>query len=757
MSNIINWISTIAIVFVVLSIALGFFRGWAKALARFVCLFVGFLVALFVSPAIASAVINKFTNGTTISLAGLTFDFQELINNVSGDGGVVADLLSAENTTSDLAKGLMNIVINLVLFLLIFIVISVLSYLVYFIVTLVMSRKRKREGETIEKTQAYWWLKVLGGGIGLISSVVVCLAFLNPVFGVMNICDRLVVQEESSAEKASATLSSNLICGELYYKEDKNIGQVEVYIEKYSEIRDAYNKSVMGAVFNATGIKSLGSMTFGYLTNVKQGNLKTNFTDEFISIVNTYNAYKKAFVINKFDITNNESIDNFVNLYNNAKQSEVVKNYVTEFVPNFYQKWSTGEKFMGMECPVKGDFQTIFLEILKVFNTSSFKQIDNNLLNLTDVVKIANNHNIIKNSRNNISITDTLIEGEGFIEEVVVELSSTLEMRRALPVVLNETIDILYKQVVGDGRNLEKANLTNAEIDSIDFSQEGKVIENAFVKILKVFKNIDGKDDSALISELKNIGAALDNARESKIIAKPMKGFMIGFAEKNLEGNVKDTLINNIEKYWDITENPENAKFKFENMFEAIEGAAKIADSLGKDSQDINVSDLAGVLEVIIDNETLKDEVTQAITNNIIGDVVDNPDDAEILSDMLDTFVNNIETKEDIPAELEAGQALVDIMNNAKQNDNEVVLTEGQEQTEANDFVDTIINSNAIMAMVKENGDDSALKDTTTDMKGDVSFIKSAIDEYDTKGDAELEANKKALQKLFGTAGYVAD
>lgn len=757
MGNVINLVSTIVIVFVILSIVFGFFRGWAKALTRFLCLLVGFLVALFVSPVISTAVINKFTNGTVLSFASIKIDFQEIIKNLSGEGGILEDLLSAEETTVDLAKGVMNIAVNIVLFLAIFILISVLSYIVYFIVTLVLSHKRKKNGDVVEKTKAYWWLKVLGGGIGLISSVVVCLAFLNPVFGVMNICDRLIVQEETTEKTANATFSNSLICGELYYKEDETIGQVEGYIEKYAELRDAYNKSIMGVVFNATGIKSLGSSTFGYLTKVNQGGLKTNFTDEFVAIVNTYNAYKKTFVTNKFEITDNEDIDNIVELYNNAKQSEVVKNYLTEFIPNFYKKWSTGEKYFGMECPVQGEFETVFLEILKVFNTSSFKQIDNNLLNFTNIIKVANNYEIIKNTRDGDSITDVLVDGEGFVEDVVVVFASTLEMKRALPVILNETIDILYDKVVDDGRTLEKANLTNTEIDLINFKQEGKVIENAFVKILKVFKNIEGKDDSALISELKNIGSALDNARESKIIAKPMKGFMIGFAEKNLEGTVKETLVSNIEKYWDITENPENAEFKFEDMFEAIEGAAKIADSLGKDSQDVNVSDLADVLEVIIENDTLKDEVTQAITNKIIGDVVEDAGDAEILSDMLSTFVNNIESKEDIPAELEAGQALVDVMNNAKQNDNEVVLTEGQEQTEANDFVETIINSNAIMAMVKENGDDSALKDTTTGMKGDVSFIKTAIDGYQTNGDAELEANKKALQKLFGTPGYVAD
>ena len=117
MGNVINLVSTIVIVFVILSIAFGFFRGWAKALTRFICLLVGFLVALFVSPAISTAVINKFTNGTVLSFASIKIDFQEIIKKLSGEGGILEDLLSAEETTVDLAKGVMNIAVNIVLFL----------------------------------------------------------------------------------------------------------------------------------------------------------------------------------------------------------------------------------------------------------------------------------------------------------------------------------------------------------------------------------------------------------------------------------------------------------------------------------------------------------------------------------------------------------------------------------------------------------------------------------------------------------------
>ena len=755
MSSIINIVSAVIVALLVIGFFVGFFRGWAKSLTRFICLLVSFVVALFVAPVIAETIVSKFASGTQLSIAGFSVDFKEVVNSLVNDSALVDTLLGPDSTTTHLATALMNVVINLVLFLLIFLAISILSWIIYSIVTLVMGVKKKKNGNVVEKTKSYWWLKVLGGGIGFVSSIVMIMALLNPVFGVMNICDKFVGEPKTStAQTASAYSPSNLICGELYYKNEEPT-LVDEYTEKYLEFRSLFNKSVGGFVLKYTGTQALGGMAFNHLTSVKQGSLDVSFVDEFVAIAETYNLYKTNFSGQKFDITDNDDIDAVLKIYGTAKKSELVKNYLIEFSPEIYTKWNNNEKFLGIPCPVNNEYKNIFLLTLSVMNTSNFKQIDQNLESILKIIKIANNNDIIEKMQKGEDLVDAITESQGFLRDTIVQLSTSVSMRRTIPKVLNETIDILYDQLVNDGKELEFSNLTNAQIDTLNWKNEGTVLENAIVKILKVSKNLEGKDSSALIDELKNIGSALDDARQSKLIAKPLKGFMLGFIDKkvNLEETVKTTLTNNISKYWDINESEENRKFKFEQMFEAIETAAKVADNIGKTGEDVSITDLEDTLKVIIENESIKEAMTEAITNNIIGEVVDDQQDAEILTDMLNTFVNNIEDPDDVASELQAGQTIVDLMNNAKENNNNIVLNEQNKEAEAEQIVTTLVNSNAVMAMIKENNESSALKDLTASLGGDVNLIKNQINAINADGNDELAANKAALQKLFGIEG----
>lgn len=757
MKAVLSVVSIVVVVILLLGFATGFVRGWVKSLSRFICTCVSFLIALFVSPAIATAFLNKHAVGTVLSFSKWSVDFKELISSLGGDGSFVDDLLKSEATTNNLAKAVMNVAINIVLFLLIFLVAMIISYIVYFIVSLIISHNKKKKGEIKEKTKSYWWLKVLGGGIGVLSAFVFCLAILNPLFGAMNICDMFIEQEEQTTASAYAVSSNSLMCGQLYYKDDEKIGGVETYIEKYAEFKNTYDKSVAGVLFKYTGMNGLGNVTFNYLTSVKQGKLDVKLTDEFVSIVNTYNAYKTTFIENEFNITNNKSIDNLLVLYNSAKESEIVKNYLVEFMPEFYAKWKDGDKFLGIACPVSGDYKEIFLDVLAVFNTSNFNQIDTNLVNLVKVIKVVNNFEVIQSVRENANIVDILSDNDGFIKDVIVQLSSTLEMRRTLPKVLNKTIQLVYDNSVNDGKTLTTKELTNAEIDAINWQKEGDTLENAIVKILNVYNNTKGKDSKALIDELKNIGSALDSARESKLISVPMKDFMLGFIDKiALEDDIKTTLKSNIETYWIIDEeHPENKNFKFEDMFEAIEKAAKFADELSKNNGEINLEDLNDVITTIINNEDMKNAVTEAISNNLIGQVTTNAEDAEILAEMLTSFVNNIDSTDDVQSELQAGQTLVELLQNSKDNGGNIQFTEGNEAQEASNIAQTIIESDAISAMVKENNnDEDALKKKVSSMNGDdVEKLKTAIDNYNTNGNSELEENKQALQKLFNTSG----
>ena len=48
-----------------------------------------------------------------------------------------------------------------------------------------------------------------------------------------------------------------------------------------------------------------------------------NVTDELVAIIKAYNIYKENFVVNEFDITNNESLDAILELYDVSEESEI--------------------------------------------------------------------------------------------------------------------------------------------------------------------------------------------------------------------------------------------------------------------------------------------------------------------------------------------------------------------------------------------------------------------------------------------------
>ena len=225
----ISIITTIVMVLVAVGFLLGFLRGWKKSLIRG-CMILGSLIAsIFLAPALSSWLLGKFVTGTSFVGLGMNVDLENLVCEVFGDGEFVVDLFSATATTTDLTIAIINVVMNIVAFLTIFLFLYLLTFIIYWIIAIVMRANRKKneaeEGETVseeqEKTASYWWLKVLGGGIGLISSLVVCFVLLTPVFGVMNVCDKFI---SSSDEKASASAfnTNSLVCGELYYTEDEN-------------------------------------------------------------------------------------------------------------------------------------------------------------------------------------------------------------------------------------------------------------------------------------------------------------------------------------------------------------------------------------------------------------------------------------------------------------------------------------------------------------------------------------------------------
>lgn len=741
----------------VIGFLIGVWRGWKKSLARFIALLVILLIALFLTPVISSAIINACTDGTTISIFGFTYDFQELVSSIAGSSEGLGDVVAADGTTTELAFALMNVAVNVVLFVAMFLVLSLLALFVHFIVFLVLRSKAKKNGTLTAKKAAN---RLIGGGIGFFSMVIICFTFLIPVFGVMNICNTFITDEKGGESANASVLTSssiqNYLGANLYYTEDENIGTVETYVETYAKIKENYDKSPMGAVFNALGISKLGSISFNYLTSVKSGDLEVNVTNEIVSVIKVYNEYKETFVANKFDITNNNSVDGIISIYDVATTSKIVQSYIIELLPKLCENWSNGEAFLGIEPPVSGEMTQMFNHVLEIFKTDDINRISNNLKAVMGVVKVANNNNLISTIQaGDVDVMEFLAGNETLVKDAVLQLSTTPELRSNLPIIINDALAIGHKSVVGEDASFSGGNLTSEEIAAINWNSEADVFQKLVNTLLSVFENLqdDGsasESSNQMLNELSSIGEAIDLSRNSVILSDPMKEFITGFinTEKvSLSLDIKSQINGNINNYW------ASETYSFKAMFKTLQETASLVDKMTSDPENVTLENIKDTLVTVAGSQEMKDSIKDLIGSDIVDELVpeEYKETASAVTEMFGTFIDEI-TPEKIEQDIAAADEIINIINVSQNHGGNLSLGETEEEKKqaANNLVETIANSSAVMAVVdavNTSTDASAIKDVVNSLGGDVTYIQDALESEDLNIPAEA---KDALANLFG-------
>lgn len=741
----------------VIGFLIGVWRGWKKSLARFIALLVILLIALFLTPVISSAIINACTDGTTISIFGFTYDFQELVSSIAGSSEGLGEIVAADGTTTELAFALMNVAVNVVLFVAMFLVLSLLALFVHFIVFLVLRSKAKKNGTLTAKKAAN---RLIGGGIGFFSMIIICFTFLIPVFGVMNICNTFITDEKGGGTANASVFTSssvqNYLGANLYYTEDENIGTVETYVETYAKIKESYDKSPMGAVFNALGISKLGSLSFNYLTSVKSGDLEVNVTNEIVSVIKVYNEYKETFVANKFDITNNNSVDGIISIYDVATTSKIVQSYIIELLPKLCENWENGEAFLGIEPPVSGEMTKMFNHVLEIFKTDDINRISNNLKAVMGVVKVANNNNLISTIQTgDVEIMEILADNETFVKDAVLQLSTTPELRSNLPIIINDALAIGYKSVVGEDASFSGGNLTSEEIAAINWNSEAEVFQKLVNTLLSVFENLqdDGsasESSNQMLNELSSIGEAIDLSRNSVILSDPMKEFITGFINTenvSLSLDIKSQINGNINNYW------ASETYSFKAMFKTLQETASLVDKMTSDPENVTLENIKDTLVTVAGSQEMKDSIKDLIGSDIVDELVpeEYKETASAVTEMFGTFIDEI-TPEKIEQDIAAADEIINIINVSQNHGGNLSLGETEEEKKqaANNLVETIANSSAVMAVVdavNTNTDASAIKDVVNSLGGDVTYIQDALESEDLNIPAEA---KDALANLFG-------
>lgn len=766
MENIILIFSTVMIVLLVLGFALGMLRGWQKSLVRTGILLVALIVALLITPSLTSNFIKNNVDGFTVSFFSQKIDFGKIIKSFSTDLNL-GDIFADGSVTNELIISVINVVVNIALFLVVFLAIELVSIFVYWIVLLIIKIKtRHEEKEKTPKDGKFWGLRVVSGFVGFVGSLIICFAVMTPVYGMINICDGFLetgntnqteTASASKLETANAVGLESRLCGSLYYTEDEKIGKVETYIEKYANLKKEYNSSFLGKFSNITGMSKLGGVAFEKLTTVKNGKLTLNLSSEFVQIIKTYNLYKDVFVKTEFDLKNNDDIDKLIALYDEAVKSEVIKEYVVEIIPKLSDKWINGEKFIGISNPVQNsDWNDVVKSALVVFKVDSINRISGNLKALANALKVANNNDVINQINSGKKVEDILNENNKFIKEEIIVLTSTIELRENISIILNESFEVLYKEIIGEEKDFGENVLTNEQnawLNQNDgWTKEAENIQNSVTEIFKVYE-ITKTDSSseALLDKLENIGTSIDYARDSLLISKPYKIFVTDFIKykTNLKQDIKDELILNIETKWD------DEDVKFAKVFKTIQKSAEVAKDISNNSGNASLDNLSDTLKDIADDDATKGIIADILQKDMIDEMVGegNQDTAGVLTDMLETFVTSDKVNSStIDDDIVAGNQILNIVDNVKNNGGDLNLgdTEDEKKQSADKIVADLSGSEGMMELITNSGSEesSALTNFTKNVSDDdKETLAESIE------DAEISTEKKdALKALFGIA-----
>lgn len=801
MSNYFLYFSIGLLVFLLIGFLIGFVRSWKRSLARF-CINLGVLVlSLFLAPVIAMPIISHFTHGTTFSGFGFTFDISVILSDMIGQD-VKNDLALADDTTNALLASILHVAVNIVIFLIMYIVLSILALIIYWIVCGIVGHKHKKQGQ--EKVKPKVWQKFIGAGIGFVTMGVIFFAFLTPVFGVMNVCNKFIENraQTESTQVASALSSENLMGGRLYFTDNQQVGQVETYLSKYDEIKSAYDKSPAGAVFNALGISKLGGFAFEYLTTAEHGDLKLNLTDEVVVIARTYDIYIKDFVQEQFDITKEESVSGVQSLYNTILGSEIVKEYMKDLLPVLCERWSNGEKFMGIELPVGDEFKGVVQAMLEVFATEDIDRVNRNVNALFDTVNVLNKDQALEkiinekmgfidylewcgeeNAKQNSKPEDQR-EYKRVIYDIMVKLGSTTELKNSMPKVFNEVIKVLCEEVVGGDKgqietDFGNNNLTNDQLAQIIIADEANILQSItdrVVNILETLSTEDKESNDVIINNITTIGEVIDFARQSKMLNAPLKTFIIEIVGSNTMGlnkKISDTMIDIINRNWSDTQ------YLYVNLFKAVQtivGVVKDAnEDINFDSLDEEkLKDVIGEVVDSFDPNSIVEVLDNVIGSGILGDDINMKEEVlkdvtDVVGDLLNAVKENSTNpdgtlnEESLAKDAKAVRELLDVVQGTVKSGFD--LGADDLDAKAEQIVDAFVGSDTLMDMFESANDSTEedpkplkkyfeeLKDTSSETpsyKAVEGAVQSVIDELAKQEDNESTRKKEILENFFG-------
>lgn len=548
-------IASAALLILIIGFLIGFARGYQRSLLGLVITLVCAVVAFFLAPVITNAVLEFHINAKVNGVLAVTVkDFIiEIIKSIS----YVGEAIQASPTLADLVIVLPSLICNVVVFVVGFLLIKLVLWLVLYlpIALTVFSKKRLENKNKI---------KLLGGGIGAVTSLIFLAVLMVPVFGVVS------VTNEMNTDTTLANVTRNyeyvLASDSSAETEDESAGIKELnqITNEVTEYTNAFNNIWVVRIYKAIGIGSLSESAFKHLTTGEANGVKVNVTEEMQNFVKAIPYVNKlADSSNKIDA---KFVTNVRELSNNILQSDTITTVSSEIINYVSNKWSDGEKAFGVKMPEVEDKEMInvlisnSVENMAQTTKATLKKDVNAIIDVLDVlVEKDVLETINKENLEADEVISLLGDSEkGVMKNIVQVMSRSSVLKDVLPDFINVGLDYFYESIGVktedkayywyDGAQKKEVTQTNAysaeysnywalTSNDINWDDEAENIQNILGGLCDIYttyqndyvkynedKPDDQKRDLMDVIDFAKFGQIFDEIRASQLFANQTDG-----------------------------------------------------------------------------------------------------------------------------------------------------------------------------------------------------------------------------------------
>ena len=486
-SNLMQAFQGILLIFMLIGLLMGIWRGFNKSIIRFFVVIAMSLLCFFITPPIAKSVVNADISSLGINIAGVEIDsLQEGIITLLEKIGFIQELITASPTFKAFVEQIPTLILNLLIFVIGFLILTLISLLFSWLLSKLILRKVPPE-----KRNRF---RILGGLLGVVQGIFVFAVIAVPVFGIISTTEKALNEINSNETTTQVSTSSihNTTSDYIIVSENENDGVLSnVNLNQYNQYIKDFNNLAFVKVFKALGIKTLEEKVYSNLTTVTVNKEDVNFENEIIIAAKISSNLDS---ITKISSNYTEQdYNNMRNVVNDLFDSKLFSRISEEVIRYISKEWkdSSNPIAFGIRKPDLGTVGNPLLDkSLTELQNATRLTLKTDLLQTISVLECANKYGIYKlleNKTDGEELMRTLANNNGAaIEELIGSMLPSNTLTSVLPTLIQTSLNTVYNtlEIPADTQDKENKIL----IDILNIINEAKSLDSEELLLQQTIK-----------------------------------------------------------------------------------------------------------------------------------------------------------------------------------------------------------------------------------------------------------------------------